>query len=274
MINKNEPRAPVVSLEGAAQSLLVTLASRAFESQQKSPILKDDKAVQLLSALEYDAAPLAQSQLYHTIICLRTRRFDAAVAEFLVAHPDGVVVNLGCGLDTRFERVDNGQAQWIEIDFPSVIEIRHKLLQASERRRFIPCSISDLSWLVAVEELRGRSVFFFAEGVFMFLEPADTRRIIVEIAKRFPGSTLLFDAIKPIEVALRRFHPTLRRTQAQLRSGISTGRSLEAWHTSLHLQSEWFYCEESEPRLGWYRLLRYVPFLGRTAWILRYRVTE
>lgn len=273
MIGKSETRESVGALSGAAESLLLTLSSRAFESAQKTPILRDDKAVQLLATLEYDAAPLAQSRLYHTIICLRTRRFDSAVADFLRTHPDGVIVNLGCGLDTRFERVDNGRAHWIEIDFPEVIELRRKLLPEDVRRRFIPCSITDLAWLAALEDVRDRPIFFFAEGVFMFLEAADVRRIVVEIASRFPGSGLLFDAVKPIEVTLRRFHPTLRRTGAKLQSGIARGCAIEAWHPSLRLVTEWFYCEEAEPRLGWYRLLRYVPWLGRTAWILQCRVS-
>jgi methyltransferase (TIGR00027 family) len=272
MIAKHETRASVLALTGAAQSLLVTLSSRAFESKQPAPILRDDKAVQLLAMLAYDAAPLARSRLYHTIICLRTRRFDTAVAEFLGAHPDGVVVSLGCGLDTRFERVDNGRAHWIEVDLPEVIELRRKLLPEDARRRFIPCSVTDLSWLAALDDLRGRPTLFFAEGLFMFLEAPDVRRIVGEIAQRFPGSSLLFDAIKPIEVTLRRFHPTLRRTQARLRSGIRGGRTVESWHPSLRVVGEWFYCEESEPRLGWYRLLRFVPWLGRTAWILRCQV--
>jgi O-methyltransferase involved in polyketide biosynthesis len=269
-----EPRQSVLALKGAAESLLVTLSSRAFESQRASPILRDEKAVQLLDALEYDAAPLARSHLYHTIICLRTRRFDAAVTEFLQAHPDGVVVNLGCGLDTRFERVDNGRAHWIEVDFPEVIKIRRELLAEEARRQFIACSITDLSWLAEVEKLRGRPVFFFAEGVLMFLQAADAERVIVGIALRFPGSSLLFDAVKPIEVTLRRFHPTLRRTQSKLQWGLSGGRAVEALHPSLRLVAEWFYCEEPEPRLGWYRLLRYVPWFGRTAWILRCQVAE
>ena len=107
----------------------------------------------------------------------------------------------------------------------------------------------------------------------MFLEEADVRRIVVEIGRRFPGSGLLFDAVQPIEIMLRRFHPTLRRTQALLRWGLSGGRTIERWHPSLHLVSEWFYCEEAEPRLGWYRLLRYLPWIGRTAWILECAVS-
>lgn len=273
MIMKIDPRESVAALRGAAESLLLPLSSRAFESTQDNPIIRDDKAVQLLATLEFDPAPLARNRLYHTIICLRTQRFDTALAAFLRAHPDGIVVNLGCGLDTRFERVDNGRARWLEIDLPEVIELRRKLLHEDSRRRFISCSITDLSWLAALDDREDRPVLFLAEGVFMFLDEPDVRRIIVEIGGRFPGSSLLFDAIKPIEVSLRRFHPTLRRTQAMLRWGLAGGRAISTWHPSLRLVSEWFYCEQAEPRLGWYRLLRYIPWLGRTAWILQYEVT-
>lgn len=273
MISKIETRVSVSALKGAAQSLLLPLASRAFESVQERPIIRDDKAVQLLASLEFDATPLVRHRLYHTIICLRTRRFDTVVAAFLRAHPDAIVVNLGCGLDTRFERVDNGRAQWLEIDLPEVIELRRKLLREDSRRRFIPCSLMDMSWLAALEDRADRPVIFFAEGVFMFLDESDVRRIVVEIGRRFPGSSLLFGAIKPIEVSLGRFHPTLRRTEAIPRWGLTGGRVIETWHPSLRLVSEWFYCEEAEPRLGWYRLLRYIPWLGRTAWILQCQVT-
>jgi methyltransferase (TIGR00027 family) len=272
VITKDGTRESVLALKGAAQSALLPLSSRAFESIQERPIVRDDKAVQLLATLEYDAAPLARNLLYHTIICLRTRRFDAAVGAFLHAHPDGIIINLGCGLDTRFERVDNGRARWVEIDLPDVIDLRSKLLHEEARRRFIPCSITDLSWLAALEDRADRPVFFFAEGVFMFLEEPDVRRILSEICRRFPGSSLLFDAVRPIEVSLRRFHPTLRRTQAMLRWGLARGRAIETYAPSLRLASEWFYCEEAEPRLGWYRLLRYIPWLGRTAWILQCEV--
>jgi O-methyltransferase involved in polyketide biosynthesis len=183
------------------------------------------------------------------------------------------VVNLGCGLDTRFERVDNGKARWLEVDLPEVIDLRRKLLHENSRRRFLGCSVTDRSWLDALDGGTDGPALFFAEGVFMFLEGFEVRYLVLEISRRFPGSGLLFDAIKPIEVTLRRCHPTLRRTEAALRWGLSSGRELETWHPSLRLVSEWFYCDEAEPRLGWYRLLRYVPWLGRTAWILRFEVT-
>ena len=265
-------REPVVSLAGAAESLLLPLFSRAFESCRDQPLLRDLKAIELTGRLEFDASALSRNRLYHTIICIRTRYFDAAVEEFLRLNPTGIVVNLGCGLDTRFERVDNGTARWVEVDFPEVIELRRKLLPESDRRKFVGCSITDHAWLDAVDASETTPVFFFAEGVFMFLPPNAARELITQIGQRFAGSTLMFDAVKPIEVLLRRYHPTLRRTQALLRWGLSGAAEIERWDPAFRLDNEWFYCEEAEPRLGWYRLLRYVPWLGRTAWILRFKI--
>lgn len=262
----------VVKLEGAAESLLLTLASRAFESTHQRPIVRDDVATVLLQRLQYDPSQVARDRLYHTIICLRTRRFDTAVASFLSAHPSGTIVNLGCGLDTRFERVDNGQARWLELDFPDVIELRRKLLDEGPRRRFVGCSLADLRWLDAVAEFSSAPILFIAEGVLMFVEPNDVDRLLAAVCARFPGSRLLFDAVTPAEVSLQRYHPTLRKTQARLRWGLSNARALERAHPALRLVSEWFYCDEPEPRLGWYRRLRFLPWITRTARVLLYDV--
>lgn len=264
----------VVKLEGAAESLLLTLASRAFESTHQRPIVRDEVATALLQRLEYDASQVAQDRLYHTIICLRTRRFDTAVASFLRVHPTGTIVNLGCGLDTRFERVDNGQARWFELDFPDVIELRRKLLEENPRRRFVGCSLSDLRWLDKVAEFASAPILFVAEGVLMFVEPADVNGLLSAVCARFPRSQLLFDAVTPAEVSLQRYHPTLRKTGARLRWGLSNARALRRAHPALSLMSEWFYCDEPEPRLGWYRRLRFLPWITRTARVLLYDVEQ
>ncbi|MFZ5894818.1 MAG: class I SAM-dependent methyltransferase [Myxococcota bacterium] len=263
-----------VKLEGAAQSLLLTLASRAFESAQQKPIVQDQVAKDLLKRIRYDAAQLSQDRLYHTIICLRTRRFDAAVSSFLRTCPTGTIVNLGCGLDTRFERLDNGRARWLDLDFPEVIELRRKLLEENSRRRFVACSITDLRWLDEVSVFASTPVLFLAEGVLMFVEPNDVHGMMSAICSRFPGSSLLFDAVTPLEVSLQRYHPTLRKTQARLRWGLPSPQSLRAAHPNLRLVAQWFYCDEPEPRLGWYRRLRFLPWVTRTARVLLFDVID
>jgi O-methyltransferase involved in polyketide biosynthesis len=44
------------------------------------------------------------------------REFDRLARAFLAEIPDGVIVDLGCGLDTRFERVDDGQVELTRLE--------------------------------------------------------------------------------------------------------------------------------------------------------------
>jgi methyltransferase (TIGR00027 family) len=262
----------VAQLSGASESLLLPLVSRALESRAERPLVHDPKALEILGALDYDFRRVAPKTLYHTQISLRVRHFDEAVAAFLAHAPEGVVVNLGCGLDTRYDRLDNGRAEWLEVDLPAAIELRRRLLAEGPRRRFVAASLADPGWLVeAARGWRGRRCFFLAEGVLMFLEAVEVRRLFADIAHELPGSEILFDALRPLEVWGQRFHPTLRSTRARLRWGLSRGRDLEHWGIGARVLDEWFYCDQDEPRLGAYRALRWARFLA-TARVLRVRL--
>ena len=61
---------------------------------------------------------------------LRARQYDEWLREFLAAHRDAVVLNLGCGLDTRVSRIDPPTSvRWFDIDFPEVIDLRRNFLR-------------------------------------------------------------------------------------------------------------------------------------------------
>ena len=115
-------------LTGVPETLLIPLYHRAQETQRPDAMLKDDKAVEILGKLDFDPRRFKLQQ--HDVIGLvcRVREFDRFACDFLIAHPDGVVVHIGCGLDTRFERVDNGRVEWFDLDLPEVIELRRKLI--------------------------------------------------------------------------------------------------------------------------------------------------
>jgi phosphatidylethanolamine/phosphatidyl-N-methylethanolamine N-methyltransferase len=64
---------------------------------------------------------------------MRVRQFDAFARAFLAGRPGGLVVDIGCGLDTRFDRLDDGQMSWLGLDLPEVISLRRQLLPNAER---------------------------------------------------------------------------------------------------------------------------------------------
>ena len=49
---------------------------------------------------------------------------DRFIRAFLERRPDGVIVQLGCGLETAYFRCDNGRSRWYAVDLHHVVEYR------------------------------------------------------------------------------------------------------------------------------------------------------
>jgi O-methyltransferase involved in polyketide biosynthesis len=177
---------------GAVQkTLFIPLAARARETGRKHPALRDPKAVEVVESIDFDASVYGRGWGGFATV-LRTLTFDWWVREFLARHPSGTVVELGTGLNTRFERVDNGTARWIDLDLPDTIELRRQFFADTERRRMIAASLLDDGWLDAVEKSPG-PYFFVSEGVLVYLQEADVTGLLARISKRFPGARIAFD---------------------------------------------------------------------------------
>jgi O-methyltransferase involved in polyketide biosynthesis len=177
---------------GAVQeTLFITLAARAAESQRRHPVLRDPRAVELLRSIDYDAAKYGQGAGGFVTV-LRTAILDFWVRGFLAAHPGGTVVELGTGLNTRFERVDNGRVHWLDLDLPDTIDLRRKFFADTGRRRMVAASVLDEGWLPEVARSPG-PYFFVAEGVLVYLPQDQVLATLARIARRFPGALLALD---------------------------------------------------------------------------------
>jgi len=201
---------------------------------------------------------------------MRMREFDRLAREFLKRHPGGTVVDMGCGLDTRFGRIDNGRMRWVGIDQPEVIGWRKDLLGETPRGRLVGSSLLAFSWMDALPAGARDRFLFLAEAVLYYLEEADVRKLVCAIAGRFPGAELVFDAFSPLVV---RTHPHTPDVPP-LHWGLRDDRDLESWAPGIRLTGRSDYLLQPEPRLGAFRILRYVPFMGRAIRIVRYRLGE
>jgi O-methyltransferase involved in polyketide biosynthesis len=121
------------NLSGVAKTMLITLYIRAIESQRPDALIKDERAEALVRQLDPESLRKTEALTEDTgrvVMILKSRDFDRFAQDFLARHPDAVVVHIGCGLDTRFERVAerNSQVEWYDLDLPEVIELRRKLI--------------------------------------------------------------------------------------------------------------------------------------------------
>ncbi|MFJ4851063.1 MULTISPECIES: class I SAM-dependent methyltransferase [unclassified Streptomyces] len=189
-----------VELGRVQETLLIPLFARAAETARRRPLTRDPKAVELVESLDYDFSRVGGGlRLLGAVF--RGVILDAWVREFLDAHPAGTVVELGCGLGTRYERLDNGTATWVEIDLPDVIALRRELLEESGRRRMVAGSVTEPGWTAAVGAAPG-PYLFVSEAVLVYLTEAAVRTAIGLVTTHFPGSVLLMDTV-PAAVARR-----------------------------------------------------------------------
>src|SRR4030042_7002555 len=98
-----------MNLNAVSRTLLIPLYFRAIESQRPDALVRDPKAVELVDQLHCDFSGGQRMKNEQVNFLIRMREFDRLSRAYLAEHPDGVIVDLGCGLDTRFERGDNGQ---------------------------------------------------------------------------------------------------------------------------------------------------------------------
>jgi O-methyltransferase involved in polyketide biosynthesis len=193
-------RRPVpVALSGVPETMLWTLYNRASEAERSASILKDPDAIRILKSIDYDyARSFGAVDLSHAV---RSRVFDDVLKPWLAEHPEGVVIELGCGLETQFQRCDNGLVRWICVDVPDAIAVRERFLPESDHCRYVRKSALDTSWMQDIEHLlgkeaaRARSVFITAQGLFMYFQEAEVKALVRAIAAHYPEAELMFDAI-------------------------------------------------------------------------------
>jgi O-methyltransferase involved in polyketide biosynthesis len=178
-----------VELGTIQETMLLTLADRAVDARKKRSVLQDTKAVEIIESIDH---PLAQSGGIHQGTVTRTAIYDSLLRGFLDDHPAGTVVEIGSGLNTRFERLDNGRVHWIDLDLPDSIEVRHKFFADTDRRRMLAGSVLDNGWHDTVAALPG-PYLFVSEGVLAYLPREDVDKALTTIVGRFPGATMVFD---------------------------------------------------------------------------------
>ncbi len=261
------------NLQGVSETLLITLAVKARESQRPDAMLKDDVAVELVRKLDCDFSRYKLQEHDEIALIMRVREFDGHVREFLARHPDGAVVHIGCGLDARFERVDNGQVEWFDLDMPGVIALRRELIGGEKPRyHLLSSSVFDDGWFEAVSVCLPRPFLFFAVGVFPFFEEARIKALFLKLRERFPGCEVVCDAHTPFVLFMDNLQLAFSKVRARLHWGLKHGRDVEKWAEGIVMLSEWFYFNTPEPRMAAYKWMGSVPVLGKSTGIFHYRL--
>jgi methyltransferase (TIGR00027 family) len=280
-----------VKITDISSTMLLTLYCRATESLSPDPVINDPEAVRITTALNSWLAnssdrmyrDLGEGKLNKKLmlfISLRAKRFDDYAGAFLVSNPGGTIINLGCGLDTRFWRIDNGQMSLYDLDLPEVIELKRKLCRETDRYHMIASSVLDYNWLSLLKKQADGPVLFLAEGLFMYLEKNDVKELVLKLQSDFPGSELVCEVVNESVVhgwlkglMDMRMHKQLHvGGGATFLSGIKNGQEMEGWSPGIKLLDEWSHFDSTEKKLGWMRFYGKIPSMRRVQWTTHYKL--
>jgi O-methyltransferase involved in polyketide biosynthesis len=187
-----------IDLGQVQETLMLPLWARAREADKENPIICDTYARDIIDSIDYDFSQIEESHMadHQGVWAIRAYNFDNIVREFIANHNSAVVVNFGAGLETTFQRVDEGTVLWVNIDLPDVAALRQKLIPDSEREMTIAKSIFDFTWTDDVSQwTQGRSILFMAAGVLCYFEAREIEILFRTLADTYPSCHVVFDSM-------------------------------------------------------------------------------
>ena len=219
--------------------------------------MKDEKAVAVVKQMSYDFDQIRKIRMVEANKVARimlTREMDRYTQDFLSRHPDAVVVHIGCGLDSRFERVDNGRVEWYDLDLPEVIGLRRELIgDEEERYHLLGCSVLEDAWMEAVKVHSRRPFLFLAENVFVYFLEAQVESLVLRLREHFPGAELVFDGWTPLFVWLGNRQLSSSKFGGLLHWGFWRSQAIEGLGEGIHMLGQWGFFDQPEPRMAPYR---------------------
>ena len=189
-----------VHLTGEKATLLIPLYAKALDSHSKHSILNDEKSAEIIQMIDYDFEKLKRFG-NGNIMVVRAKQYDEWIREFLISNPDGVVLNLGCGLDTRISRINPpSTVSWFDVDFPEVIDERQKFYSNQAGYEMLASSITESKWLQKIQ--KGKPVIVIADGVFAYLTEEQVKELLNRITDYFPCGQIAFDVMNSYAVKM------------------------------------------------------------------------
>jgi O-methyltransferase involved in polyketide biosynthesis len=227
-------------------SLFLTLYGRAADNRRPHPILGDATADQIVRTADYDFGQLDIDTNLILNVALRAKKLDQIAGAFLARHPDAVGLDLGAGLDTRFERLaPPATVDWYDVDFPAVVAARRRLIPEHPNAHVIAADVREGDWLDAIPS--DRPAIIVADGLMGFLSQDELVSLWNRLVNHFPSGEIVLNSYTRFAIWIAH-HARGTRSVADLVKfpGMDDPHAPEAWNPKLQLVREILLSREPE----------------------------
>ncbi len=277
-----------ININDISETAFLTLQCHAIDAASEAPILNDKSAVETLNAfkghfLKSGSAlhkKLFQNKVKRNLVThtvLRAKKYDEYILKFIGQHPSATVVNIGCGLDNRFERINNGSLHFFDLDLPDIMDIKKQIFHEETNYHQISQSVFDLDWL---EKIKTEHVIIVAEGVFMYCHEQDVKRLFQALYERLNKPEIVFEVFNSKWLTSWRKKIMEFKLQKELKLGvgatfkfgIADSDEIETWNPAFRLIDDWSYLDSDELNSSVMRLFRNYDSFRKVQWTVHYEL--
>lgn len=210
-------------MDNVNKTLYIPLYGKAYVSRN-GIILRDPKAEEIWAAEGFGLKGKSKSKWLAYYMGMRAAVFD----RWLMAQmkEDAVVLHIGCGLDSRCERVGTRGHLWFDIDFHGVIAERRRYYQETEHYRMLAADVTSPDWL---EALPGGNAIVVMEGVSMYLSPSQLKEALDRIAAHFDRVALLMDCYTTLAARASKYRSPINDVGVTKVYGLDDPDALEGF---------------------------------------------
>lgn len=238
-----------VTLTAESETLFIPLYSKA-EMSREGKILSDKKAEEIVSSIEYDFSKNKISKYVNIYMGIRAAIIDDYANKYLKMNPGAIVLHLGCGLDSRIERMIEKPHLWYDLDLPDVIKVRKQFYVETENYRMISSSVTDLEWINSIESSISPTLII-AEGLTMYLKEEEIKELFLAFKSKFEQADLIFDAYSLSSVRMSKYKNPVNKMGATIRWGLDSPHEIEKFADGItHLETRYFTDDERIEQLS------------------------
>ena len=177
-------------MDNVNRTLYIPLYGKAYVSR-RGLLLRDEKAEKIWEEAGIRLKGKAASKWLAYTMGMRAAVFDRWLAENMKQFPDAVILHIGCGLDSRSDRLGTRGHLWFDVDFPEVIRERKRHFSETEEYRMLGGDVRQKNWLEAIP--KGGTAVVVMEGVSMYLTVPELLALLKQLSGHFDSAVLLMD---------------------------------------------------------------------------------
>ncbi len=200
------------------KTLYIPLYGKALISK-KGIILNDKKAEEIWAEESFEVKGKSKSKWLAYNMAMRARVFDDWTDKMLFnSNQETIVLHIGCGLDSRYLRVNQKYCKWIDCDFPDVISVRKKYYEETDRYKMVgldASNIRDIDLLPNADK-----VVIVMEGISMYLTKEKLLGLLKHLGEKYNEVHLLMDVYTEFGAKASRYKNPVNDVGVQKLTGI------------------------------------------------------